>query len=118
MLLLDGLLAYPAGAYEQAIGQWRGLVGRQPMNIAARRLLGAALLRTGDAKGALDTLRPRRAAQRCRQLYPGAVRPRAGADRRARPVGQIPRSRRLARAAGIGALWQRRQPAGAQQRLQ
>lgn len=57
-LLLGGMLSYQAGAYEQAIGQWRGLVGRQPMNITARRLLGAALLRSGDAKGALDALRP------------------------------------------------------------
>jgi predicted Zn-dependent protease len=57
-LLLNGTLAYQAGAYEQAIGAWRELVGRQPMNITARRLLGAALLRSGDAKGALDVLRP------------------------------------------------------------
>src|SRR3569833_537556 len=28
------------------------------MNVTARRLLGAALLRSGDAKGALDVLRP------------------------------------------------------------
>ncbi|MGN6819982.1 MAG: tetratricopeptide repeat protein [Sphingomonas sp.] len=57
-LLLNGTLAYQAGAYEQAIGAWRELVGRQPMNITARRLLGAAMLRSGDAKGALDVLRP------------------------------------------------------------
>jgi tetratricopeptide (TPR) repeat protein len=57
-LLLNGMLAYQAGAYEQAIGAWRELVGRQPMNITARRLLGTALLRSGDAKGALDVLRP------------------------------------------------------------
>jgi tetratricopeptide (TPR) repeat protein len=57
-LLLNGTLAYQAGAYEQAIGAWRELVGRQPMNITARRLLGTALLRSGDAKGALDVLRP------------------------------------------------------------
>ena len=57
-LLLNGTLAYQAGAYEQAIEAWRELVGRQPMNITARRLLGAALLRSGDAKGALDVLRP------------------------------------------------------------
>ncbi|MDB5703303.1 MAG: hypothetical protein JWN66_419 [Sphingomonas bacterium] len=57
-LLLGGTLSYQAGAYEQAIEQWRQLVGRQPMNITARRLLGAALLRSGDAKGALDILRP------------------------------------------------------------
>jgi len=57
-LLLGGTLSYQAGAYEQAIEQWRELVGRQPMNITARRLLGAALLRSGDAQGALDVLRP------------------------------------------------------------
>lgn len=56
--LLNGSLYYQAGAYEQAIEQWRALVGRQPMNITARRLLGAALLRSGDQKGALDVLRP------------------------------------------------------------
>jgi len=58
VLLLGGTLDYQAGAYEQAIEKWRELVGRQPMNVTARRLLGAALLRSGDAKGALDVLRP------------------------------------------------------------
>ncbi len=57
-LLLGGTLDYQAGAYEQAIEKWRELVGRQPMNLTARRLLGSALLRSGDAKGALDVLRP------------------------------------------------------------
>ena len=57
-LLLAGTLAYKAGAYQQAIDNWRGLVGQQPTNIVARRLLGAALLRSGDARGALDVLRP------------------------------------------------------------
>ena len=57
-LLLGGTLAYKAGAYQQAIDNWRGLVGQQPTNIVARRLLGAALLRSGDARGALDVLRP------------------------------------------------------------
>lgn len=57
-LLLGGTLDYEAGGYEQAIGKWRELVARQPMNITARRLLGAALLRSGDTKGALDILRP------------------------------------------------------------
>ncbi|MBN8813981.1 MAG: tetratricopeptide repeat protein [Sphingomonas sp.] len=58
VLLLGGTLDYQAGAYEQAIGKWRELIGRQPMNVTARRLLGVALLRSGDAKGALDVLRP------------------------------------------------------------
>ena len=57
-LLLGGTLDYQAGGYEQAINKWRELVGRQPMNITARRLLGAALLRSGDAPGALEVLRP------------------------------------------------------------
>lgn len=57
-LLLGGMLDYRSGGYEQAINKWRELVGRQPMNITARRLLGAALLRSGDAQGALDVLRP------------------------------------------------------------
>jgi len=58
VLLLSGTLSYQAGAYEQAIEQFRQLIGAQPMNLTARRLLGASLLRSGDAKGALDILRP------------------------------------------------------------
>ena len=57
-LLLGGMLDYQAGNYGQATVSWRELVGRQPMNITARRLLGAALLRSGDQKEALDVLRP------------------------------------------------------------
>lgn len=57
-LLLSGTLAYRAGADQQAIDNWRGLVGLQPYNIVARRLLGTALLRSGDPKGALAILRP------------------------------------------------------------
>ena len=57
-LLLGGVLDYHDGAYEQAIEKWRALVAQQPMNITARRLLGSALLRSGDARGALDVLRP------------------------------------------------------------
>ncbi|WEK42702.1 MAG: tetratricopeptide repeat protein [Candidatus Sphingomonas colombiensis] len=58
VVLLDGALSYAAGDYEQAVARWRELVGRQPMNIVARRLLGAALIRSGDLPGALDALRP------------------------------------------------------------
>lgn len=58
VLLLDGMLDYQGGDYEQAIGTWRELVGRQPFNLEGRRMLGAALLRSGDARGALDVLRP------------------------------------------------------------
>lgn len=58
VLLLNGMLDYQSGDYEQAIGTWRELVGRQPFNLEGRRMLGAALLRSGDAHGALDVLRP------------------------------------------------------------
>lgn len=57
-LLLSGGLDYAAGRYEQAVAKWRALVDRQPMNLAARRLLGAALLHSGDADAALAVLRP------------------------------------------------------------
>lgn len=57
-LLLNGMLEYQGGDFEQAIGTWRELVGRQPFNLDGRRMLGAALLRSGDARGALDVLRP------------------------------------------------------------
>lgn len=57
-LLLSGGIDYASGRYEQAVLKWRALVQRQPMNLAARRLLGAAQLRAGDAAGALATLRP------------------------------------------------------------
>lgn len=56
-LLLSGGIDYANARYEQAAAKWRALLGAQPMNLTARRLLGAALLRSGDAKGALDTLR-------------------------------------------------------------
>lgn len=58
VVLLTGMLAYADGGYEQAVVSFREVVGRQPMNLVARRLLGASLLRSGDAKGALATLRP------------------------------------------------------------
>ena len=57
-MLLSGGIDYAEGQYEQAIGKWRRLVADQPMNVMARRLLGAALLRSGDAQGALEVLRP------------------------------------------------------------
>ncbi len=57
-LLLSGTLSYKAGAYQEAVTAWRALVGTQPTNIVARRLLGAALLRAGDPRGALEALRP------------------------------------------------------------
>ncbi|QNE32147.1 tetratricopeptide repeat protein [Sphingomonas sp. NBWT7] len=57
-VLLTGLLAYADGGYEQAVASFREVVARQPMNLVARRLLGAALLRSGDAQGTLDVLEP------------------------------------------------------------
>lgn len=58
VVLLTGVLAYADGGYEQAVVSFREVVGRQPMNLVARRLLGASLLRSGDARGALAVLRP------------------------------------------------------------
>lgn len=57
-LLLSGSLDYAQGKYEQAATIWRQLIAVQPLNVVARRLLGAALLRSGDPRGALDILRP------------------------------------------------------------
>lgn len=57
-LLLSGGVDYARGRYEQAVVKFRALVGLQPMNLPARRLLGAAMLRAGDAAGALAALRP------------------------------------------------------------
>ncbi|MGI4732334.1 MAG: tetratricopeptide repeat protein [Janthinobacterium lividum] len=57
-LLLNGVLAAEASQWERAIAAWRELVAVQPYDIVARRLLGMALLRSGDPRGALDTLRP------------------------------------------------------------
>lgn len=57
-LLLSGAIDYANARYQQAAVKWQALLGAQPMNLVARRLLGAALLRSGDSKGALDVLRP------------------------------------------------------------
>lgn len=57
-LLLGGALDYIADKPQQAIGRWRELLGRQPFNLAARRLLGAAQLRAGRTGDAIQTLRP------------------------------------------------------------
>ncbi|HEU0045953.1 tetratricopeptide repeat protein [Sphingomonas sp.] len=58
VLLLRGSLDAATGRGEEAVTRWRRLVAAQPMNVAGRRLLGAALLRSGDPRGALDVLRP------------------------------------------------------------
>ena len=57
-LLLAGVLDYATGGYQQAIGKWRAVVAAAPMNLVARRLLGAALLEGGDPRGAIAALRP------------------------------------------------------------
>lgn len=57
-LLLGGALDYTAGRWEQAVAKWRPLADAQPMNLSVRRSLAAALLRAGDAQGALVVLRP------------------------------------------------------------
>ena len=57
-LLLSGAIDYANARYQQATVKWQALIGAQPMNLVARRLLGAALLRSGDTKAALDALRP------------------------------------------------------------
>ncbi len=57
-VLLGGGLDAGSGQYERAIGTWRQLAANQPMNVMLRRLLGAAMLRSGDAPGALEQLGP------------------------------------------------------------
>lgn len=58
MLLLAGTLDLDQGDNEQAIDKLRQLVDAQPMNLAARKLLAVALLRTDAARNAIDILRP------------------------------------------------------------
>ncbi|MEP9358469.1 tetratricopeptide repeat protein [Sphingomonas sp. KR3-1] len=58
MILLGATLDLEGGDYEQAIGKLSDLVGMQPMNITARKLLATALLRTDRARNAIDMLRP------------------------------------------------------------
>lgn len=58
VLLLGGVLDLHAGGDEQAIVKLRRLLDIQPFNLEARKLLGAALLRSGDPRGTLDVLRP------------------------------------------------------------
>jgi len=56
--LLDGLLDYRGGQYQQAAAKWGDLAAAQPLNVAVRRLHAAALLRSGDPRAALAALRP------------------------------------------------------------
>lgn len=57
-LLLGGTLDLEEGDNEQAIEKLRQLVGMQPMNLTARKLLAVALLRTDAARNAIDILAP------------------------------------------------------------
>ncbi|ATY33619.1 tetratricopeptide repeat protein [Sphingomonas psychrotolerans] len=57
-LLLGGALDIEAADYEQAMEKLKPLVANQPMNLAARKLLAIALLRTDSARNAIDLLRP------------------------------------------------------------
>ena len=56
--MLGGALDLASGRNEEAAASLKELVARQPMNVTARRLLAAALLRSGDARGSLDAIRP------------------------------------------------------------
>ncbi|MGJ3647444.1 tetratricopeptide repeat protein [Sphingomonas sp. GlSt437] len=57
-LMLTAMLDLANGADQPAVVRLRRVIGQQPMNIAARRLLASALMRSGDWRGALDVLRP------------------------------------------------------------
>jgi tetratricopeptide (TPR) repeat protein len=57
-MLLKGALDLQSGEYEQATTRLKGLVDRQPLNIPARKLLAAAMLRRDSADAASELLRP------------------------------------------------------------
>lgn len=57
-LMLGASLDLEQGEFEQAADRLRALVAQQPMNLAARKLLAVALLRTDAARNAIDALRP------------------------------------------------------------
>jgi cellulose synthase operon protein C len=57
-MLLRATIEIMQGADEQAIVRLRPLLDIQPTNIKARRLMGAAMWRTGDIKGTIETLSP------------------------------------------------------------
>jgi tetratricopeptide (TPR) repeat protein len=58
VMLLRATIEVMQGADEQAIVRLRPLLDLQPTNIKARRLMGAAMWRTGDIKGTIETLGP------------------------------------------------------------
>jgi tetratricopeptide (TPR) repeat protein len=57
VMLLSAAIDYQNGNNEQAIERLARLVGMQPENLKARRLLGAAQFRAGDFSGTIATLR-------------------------------------------------------------
>lgn len=57
-LLLGGWAEQADGHPDLAIARWQRLLDRQPRNLVVRRLLAAALLRSGDARSALDMTKP------------------------------------------------------------
>ena len=57
-MLLASAIDFETGNSEQAIQRLQKLVGAQPDNVKARRLLAASQWRRGDAAGTIQTLRP------------------------------------------------------------
>ena len=57
-IFLSGTVAYAQGLYEQASVDLKRFLDTQPTNLPAARLLGAALLRTGDPDSAVAVLEP------------------------------------------------------------
>jgi tetratricopeptide (TPR) repeat protein len=57
-MLLASAIDFETGNAEQAIARLQKLVGAQPDNVKARRLLAASQWRLGDAAGTIQTLRP------------------------------------------------------------
>jgi cellulose synthase operon protein C len=57
-MLLRAVIDLQSGNSDQAISQLRILIDVQPDNVTARRLLGSALWRAGDADGTIETLKP------------------------------------------------------------
>jgi tetratricopeptide (TPR) repeat protein len=57
-MLLASAIDFETGNAEQAIQRLQKLVGSQPDNVKARRLLAASQWRLGDVAGTIQTLRP------------------------------------------------------------
>ena len=57
-MLLASAIDFETGNAEQAIQRLQKLVGAQPDNVKARRLLAASQWRLGDVAGTIQTLRP------------------------------------------------------------